>query len=96
MKNTWLILGLLGLGGIAYYMYNKKKDAPKVLDVDKIEKEIKASDEKKFTNAFLSQYDVVIAHSRVKEKAMMEADVLLADRDKKEKARVESYKPSYI
>jgi hypothetical protein len=96
MKNTWLILGILGVGGIAYYMYNKKKDPNKVVDVEKIAEKIKASDEQKFTNAFLAQYDVVVAPTRVSKKVKMEADMLLADRDKREMNRIASFKPSFI
>lgn len=96
MKNTWLILGILGVSGLAYYMYNKKKNTPKVVDVDKIAENIKASDEQKFTNAFLTQYDVVVAPTRVSKKVKMEADMLLADRDKREMNRIASFKPSFI
>ena len=96
MKNTWLILGILGVSGIAYYMYNKKKNAPKVIDVDKIAENIKANDEQKFTNAFLTQYDVVVAPTRVSKKAQLEADMLIADRDNREMNRIASFKPSFI
>lgn len=96
MKNPWLIIGILGVGGIAYYMYNKKKNSPKVIDVDKIAEKIKASDEQKFTNAFLTQYDVVVAPKRISKKAQFEAEMLLADRDKREMNRIASFKPSFI
>jgi len=96
MKNIWLILGVLGVGGLAYYAYNKKKNSPKVLDAEKIAEEIKAKDEKKFTNAFLSQYDVVVAPTRVSAKAKMEADDLISSRRQKQEQRYESYKPSFI
>ena len=96
MKNTWLIFGILGVGGLAYYMYNKKKNVPKVIDVEKIAEKIKASDEKKFTNAFLMQYDVVVAPKRISKKAQFEAEMLLADRDEREINRIASYKPSFI
>jgi hypothetical protein len=96
MKNTWLILGILGVGGLAYYVYNKNKNTPKVIDVEKIEEKIKANDEQKFTNAFLTQYDVVVAPTRVSKKAQLEAQMLIADRDKREENRITSFKPSFI
>jgi hypothetical protein len=96
MKNTWLILGILGVGGLAYYMYNKKKNAPKVVDVKNIAEQIKANDEQKFTNAFLTQYDVVVAPTRVSEKAKLQAEMLLADRNEREMNRIASFKPSFI
>jgi hypothetical protein len=96
MKNTWLILGILGVGGLAYYVYNKNKNIPKVVDVKDIEKNIKANDEQKFTNAFLTQYDVVVAPKRISKKAQLEAEMLLADRDERELNRIASFKPSFI
>ena len=99
MKNTWLILGILGVGGLAYYSYNKNKNTPKVIkevDLEKIANKIKASDEQKFTNAFLMQYDVVVAPKRISTKAQLEAEMLLADRDEREINRIASFKPSFI
>lgn len=96
MKNTWLILGILGVGGLAYYVYNKNRNTPKVVDVENIEANIKANDEQKFTNAFLTQYDVVVSPTRVSKKAQLEAQMLIADRDKREQNRIASFKPSYI
>jgi hypothetical protein len=96
MKNTWLILGILGVGGLAYYVYNKNKNTPKVVDVKEIEKKIKANDEQKFTNAFLTQYDVVVAPKRISEKAKLQAEMLLTDRDEREINRIASFKPSFI
>lgn len=96
MKNTWLILGILGVSGLAYYMYKKKKDPTQVVDVEKVAEKIKANDEQKFTNAFLTQYEVVVAPTRVSKKAQFEAEMLLADRDKREMNRIASFKPSFI
>jgi len=96
MKNTWLILGILGVGGLAYYVYNKNRNTPKVVDVENIEANIKANDEQKFTNAFLTQYDVVVAPKRISKKAQLQAEMLLADRDERELNRIASFKPSFI
>jgi hypothetical protein len=95
MKNSWLILGILGIGGLAYYLNNKNKSS-KIVDVEKGSAEIKAKDEKKFTNAFLTQYDIVVAPVRVQQKAKMIADDIITSRNEKAQKRLDSYKPSYI
>jgi hypothetical protein len=44
----------------------------------------------------LTQYDVVVAPTRVSKKAQLEAQMLIADRDKREENRITSFKPSFI
>jgi hypothetical protein len=95
MKNSWLILGILGVGGLAYYIYNKNKSTKKI-DVEKVSSEIKAKDENKFTNAFLTQYDIIVAPVRVSQKAKMIADDIITSRNENAQKRLDSYKPSYI
>lgn len=95
MKNSWLLLGILGVGGLAYYMYNKKNPS-KDLDITKAENKIIATDKKKFTNAFLTQYDIKVAPVRVSRKAQMKADDIISRRNEKTQERFDSYKPSYI
>ena len=64
-KNIWL---LLGLGGVAYYIWymnNKKKYSIDKIDVTKdqekvneIVKQANSQTKNKFTNAFLTQYNI--------------------------------------
>jgi hypothetical protein len=39
---------------------------------------------------------VVVAPKRISKKAQLEAEMLLADRDKREENRITSFKPSFI
>jgi hypothetical protein len=93
-KNIWL---LLGLGGVAYYIWymnNKKKDSIDNIDitknqevVDEVVQQAKNEQKNKFTNAFLLQYNIKVPPIQA---SKMVKDAALKRQDKRYAKQIES------
>ena len=101
-KSIWL---LLGIGGVAYYIWfmnNKKKDSIDNIDIMKDEeivneilKQANNQQKSKFTNAFLKQYNIkmppIQASKEVKKQAMRMEDERYSNQIKRQLSQPKVY-----
>lgn len=97
-KKLLLALGIIGVLGYSYYAHlqKMKKTAKSPIDKDKIIAEATEIEKKKFSNAFLSQYDIIMPPTQASKIVKAEAFGLQDNRKAKEIQRMEAKTPVFI
>jgi hypothetical protein len=94
-KKLLLALGVIGVLGYSYYAHlQKMKKNP--IDQTKLIEEATKIEKKKYTNAFLSQYDIILPPNQASGVVKAEAFGLQENRKAKELERMSAKKPTYI
>jgi hypothetical protein len=94
-KKLLLALGVIGVLGYSYYSHlQKMKKNP--LDQAKLVEEATEIEKKKYTNAFLTQYDIILPPVQASKIVKAEGFGLQENRKAKELERMSAKKPTYI
>ncbi len=94
-KKLLLALGVIGVLGYSYYSHLQKMKK-KSVDKTKLIEEATEIEKKKYTNAFLSQYDIILPPNQASSDVKAEAFGLQENRKAKELERMAAKKPTYI
>jgi hypothetical protein len=94
-KKLLLALGVIGVLGYSYYAHlQKMKKNP--LDQAKLVEEATEIEKKKYTNAFLKQYDIIMPPVQASKIVKAEGFGLQENRKVKQLERMAAKKPTYI
>jgi hypothetical protein len=94
-KKLLLALGVIGILGYSYYAHLQKMKK-KPLEKTKLIEEATAIEKTKYTNAFLSQYDIILPPVQASKIVKAEGFGLQENRKAKELERMAAKKPTYI
>ena len=94
-KKLLLALGVIGILGYAYYAHLQKMKK-KPLEKAKLIEEATALEKTKYTNAFLTQYDIVLPPVQASRIVKAEGFGLQENRKVKELQRMAAKKPTVI
>jgi hypothetical protein len=94
-KKLLLALGVIGILGYSYYAHLQKMKK-KPIDKTKIIEEATKVEKTKYTDAFLSQYDIIMPPIQASKIVKAEAFGLQDNRIAKESERMAAKSPVYI
>jgi hypothetical protein len=94
-KKLLLALGVIGVLGYSYYAHLQKMKK-KPLDKTKIIEEATSIEKTKYTNAFLTQYDIIMPPIQASKIVKAEAFGIQDNRIAKQNERMAAKKPMYI
>jgi hypothetical protein len=94
-KKLLLALGVIGILGYSYYAYLQKMKKKPLVKAKLIE-EATALEKTKYTNAFLTQYDIVLPPVQASRIIKAEGFALQENRKAKELERMAAKKPTII
>ena len=97
-KKLLLALGVIGVLGYSYYAHlqKMKKTAKNPMDKAKVIEEATAIEKTKYTNAFLSQYDIIRPPTQASKIVKAEGFGIQENRKAKELQRMAAKKPTVI